>query len=212
MAIPLLSAAATIPAAKLLACCPGSSMLAKLAAHLAGDALSLAGLADLPLPQVLPSATGMALTLVLLAAAGAPAAVRAGPASNSNQQQSTAAGTSAAPTAAERASLQAQKQQQQQSTVTESCAERTAEGTSLQQQQQQGAAAVLPRYVVWSRIDQKTCLKAITAANLVPVVVQLLQQGDELVTDVAGIQQAVEELGAASVAAVVTTTSCFAPR
>jgi O-phospho-L-seryl-tRNASec:L-selenocysteinyl-tRNA synthase len=47
---------------------------------------------------------------------------------------------------------------------------------------------------------------------LVPVVIGLLQQGDELVTDVAGIHAAVERLGAANVAAVVTTTSCFAPR
>ncbi|WIA16718.1 hypothetical protein OEZ85_013372 [Tetradesmus obliquus] len=99
----------------------GSSMLAKLAAHLAGDALRIAGLADMALPLLLPSATGMALTL-------------------------------------------------------------------------------------------KTCLKAITAANLVPIVVELLQQGDHLVTDVAGMQQAVERLGPANVAAVVTTTSCFAPR
>jgi len=65
---------------------------------------------------------------------------------------------------------------------------------------------------VWSRIDQKTCLKSITAANLEPVVVELLSQGDELVTDVEGIRAAVMRLGADSVAAVVTTTSCFAPR
>eukprot|EP00775_Hariotina_reticulata_P012426 gene12426-12562_t len=58
----------------------------------------------------------------------------------------------------------------------------------------------------------KTCLKSITAANLVPVVVELLRHGDELVTDVAGIAAAIEQLGTASVAAVVTTTSCFAPR
>jgi len=39
------------------------------------------------------------------------------------------------------------------------------------------------------RIDQKTCLKSITAANLVPVVVELQRQRDwELVTDVTGIQ------------------------
>ncbi|KAF6259689.1 selenocysteine synthase [Scenedesmus sp. NREL 46B-D3] len=123
----------------------GSSMLAKLAAHLAGDALSIAGLSGMALPLVLPSATGMALTLVI---------------------SST---SSVAPPA-------------------------------------------LPRYVVWSRIDQKTCLKAITAANLVPVVIELQRRADELVTDVAGIRAAVERLGPANVAAVVTTTSCFAPR
>lgn len=40
------------------------------------------------------------------------------------------------------------------------------------------------RYVVWSRIDQKTCLKCIAAAGYIPVVVELLQRGDELTTDV----------------------------
>ena len=29
------------------------------------------------------------------------------------------------------------------------------------------------KYVIWSRIDQKTCLKAIDTANLIPVVVEL---------------------------------------
>ena len=98
------------------------------------------------------------------------------------------------------------------------------------------------RRVLWSRIDQKTCLKAITAAGLEPVVIELLKQGDELVTDVEvcllnyrspilciqckkirslppvrfgdpaqGIRLKLEELGD-SVACVVTTTSCFAPR
>jgi hypothetical protein len=38
-------------------------MLAKLAAHLAGDALSIAGMQDMALTLVLPSATSMALTL-----------------------------------------------------------------------------------------------------------------------------------------------------
>jgi hypothetical protein len=65
---------------------------------------------------------------------------------------------------------------------------------------------------VWSRIDQKTCLKSILAANLTPLVVPLLAHGDQVVTDVVGIQAAVEGVGPANVAAVVTTTSCFAPR
>jgi O-phospho-L-seryl-tRNASec:L-selenocysteinyl-tRNA synthase len=166
-------------------------MLAKLAAHLAGDALSIAGLQELALPLVLPCATGMALTLVMLAAAGAPAAVRAGPAAEKSR----------AP-AAEAAAAQALEQQQQTSSAAGPCSVNSSSSSP----------PVLPRFVVWSRIDQKTCLKAITAANLVPVVIELLQQGDELVTDVAGIQAAVERLGPANVAAVVTTTSCFAPR
>jgi O-phospho-L-seryl-tRNASec:L-selenocysteinyl-tRNA synthase len=144
---------------------------------------------------VLPSATGMALTLVLLSAAAAPEAVRA----------AVPASDAAAATAVEHASDMHHHHHQQ-------------------QQQQQvdaalpGGAAVsngslpLPRFVVWSRLDQKTCLKSITAANLVPVVVELRRRGDELVTDVAGIAAAIEQLGPSKVAAVVTTTSCFAPR
>jgi O-phospho-L-seryl-tRNASec:L-selenocysteinyl-tRNA synthase len=77
----------------------GSSLLAKLGAALAGDALRAAGLTGMAPPVVLPLATGMALSSVLLAAAAA-----------------------------------------------------------------RGPGA---RVVVWSRIDQKTCLKAIAAANLV---------------------------------------------
>ena len=122
----------------------GSSLLAKLGAALAGDALRLAGLEGMAPPAVLPLATGMALTATLLAAAA-----RRGPQA---------------------------------------------------------------RYVVWSRIDQKTCLKAITAANLAPVVIELRRDGDQLVTDLDAIAAALARLGPRAVAAVVTTTSCFAPR
>lgn len=45
----------------------GSSLLAKLTHLLAADAMRLAGLADLGAALVLPLATGMTLTLALLA-------------------------------------------------------------------------------------------------------------------------------------------------
>ena len=71
------------------------------------------------------------------------------------------------------------------------------------------------RFVVWSRIDQKTCLKAIAAANLMPEVVELRRStpgADELGTDVEAVAAAVRRLGAETIACVTTTTSCFAPR
>ena len=70
------------------------------------------------------------------------------------------------------------------------------------------------RYVIWSRIDQKSCFKAIGAAGLQPVVVQLKRDGDQLTTDLAGIEEAILRVdgGADSVLCVLTTTSCFAPR
>lgn len=65
--------------------------------------------------------------------------------------------------------------------------------------------------VLWSRIDQKSCFKAITSAGLVCVVVPTKLEGDEVVTDLEAMQVAMQEHGE-SVLAVITTTSCFAPR
>lgn len=67
-------------------------------------------------------------------------------------------------------------------------------------------------YVLWPRIDQKTCLKAIVSANLKPVVIENAIEGDELCTDVDSIERAVSEIGPERVVCVCSTTSCFAPR
>mmetsp|Transcript_38719 Transcript_38719/g.86114 ORF Transcript_38719/g.86114 Transcript_38719/m.86114 type:complete len:580 (+) Transcript_38719:110-1849(+) len=122
----------------------GSSLLAKLTNLLAADALSHAGLHDLGPVTVLPLATGMAMTVSLLAL------------------------RPSRPPAA--------------------------------------------RYVLWSRVDQKTCLKAITAACCTPLVVELKREGDALVTDMQALESKLHEVGADNVVAVVTTTGCFAPR
>jgi len=70
------------------------------------------------------------------------------------------------------------------------------------------------RYVVWSRIDQKSCLKAIGAAGLEAVVVELrpVEGTDALGTDVAGFRAAVERFSAEEVLCFCSTTSTFAPR
>ncbi|VEU37930.1 unnamed protein product [Pseudo-nitzschia multistriata] len=65
--------------------------------------------------------------------------------------------------------------------------------------------------VLWSRIDQKSCFKAIHSAGLVCVVVQTKVEGDEVVTDMDAMEAALSEYGE-RVLAVITTTSCFAPR
>jgi O-phospho-L-seryl-tRNASec:L-selenocysteinyl-tRNA synthase len=65
--------------------------------------------------------------------------------------------------------------------------------------------------VLWSRIDQKSCFKAITSAGLKCVVVPTKMDGDEVVTDIEAMEAAMEQYGGA-VLAVITTTSCFAPR
>ena len=45
-----------------------------------------------------------------------------------------------------------------------------------------------------------------------PVVVENKLEGDELFTDLDAIEQKIASLGADSVACVMTTTTCFAPR
>ena len=70
----------------------------------------------------------------------------------------------------------------------------------------------LHRYVLWPRIDQKTCLKAVVSANLEVVPLEMVLDGDELQTDLAAIRQEVDRLGPENIVCVVTTTSCFAPR
>ena len=121
----------------------GSSLLVKITNLLAADALFSAGLLDLGPVSVLPTATGMTLTLTLLA-------------------------------------LRPTRPQAQ--------------------------------YVIWSRIDQKTCLKAVQAAGYFPCIIELVQDGDELRTDLEAIKSKIKELGPDRIAAVMTTTSCFAPR
>lgn len=68
------------------------------------------------------------------------------------------------------------------------------------------------KYVLWPRIDQKSCLKAIVTAGYQVVVVENVLEGDELRTDVAALREKVSTLGPENVAAILTTTSCFAPR
>jgi O-phospho-L-seryl-tRNASec:L-selenocysteinyl-tRNA synthase len=68
------------------------------------------------------------------------------------------------------------------------------------------------RYVLWPRIDQKTCLKAITSAGLLAVPLPLAQSGDQLGTDLPALAAEMARLGADAVVCVVSTTSCFAPR
>ena len=43
------------------------------------------------------------------------------------------------------------------------------------------------KYVVWPRIDQKTCLKCIYTANLIAIPIEPEVKGDELLTSVEGI-------------------------
>jgi O-phospho-L-seryl-tRNASec:L-selenocysteinyl-tRNA synthase len=122
----------------------GSSLLAKLTNHLASDALEIAGMKDLGPVLTLPLATGMALTMTLLA---------------------------------------------------------------LREDRPEA------KYVLWPRIDQKTCLKCITAAGYTPIVVPMKLEGDQVVTDVDAVNAVLAKIeNKNTIACILTTTSCFAPR
>jgi O-phospho-L-seryl-tRNASec:L-selenocysteinyl-tRNA synthase len=68
------------------------------------------------------------------------------------------------------------------------------------------------KYVLWSRIDQKSCFKCMLTANLVPVVIDTLRNEDELETNVAEFENQISKLGAQNIVCIMSTTSCFAPR
>jgi O-phospho-L-seryl-tRNASec:L-selenocysteinyl-tRNA synthase len=51
------------------------------------------------------------------------------------------------------------------------------------------------KYIIWSRIDQKTCLKSIHSANLEPIVIELKLDGDILCCDIEAIEAKIKELG-----------------
>lgn len=65
--------------------------------------------------------------------------------------------------------------------------------------------------VLWSRIDQKSCYKAILTAGLRCIVVPTKMDGDQVTTDTDQLDILLEQYKG-RVLAVITTTSCFAPR
>ena len=65
--------------------------------------------------------------------------------------------------------------------------------------------------VIWLRIDQKSCLKAILGANLEVVVVEGKLDGDEIVTNLLEIERIIEEADG-RIHSIVSCVSCFAPR
>lgn len=65
--------------------------------------------------------------------------------------------------------------------------------------------------VIWLRIDQKSCLKAILAANLEVLVVEGRLVGDEIQTDLKRVEEVIEQEKGA-IHSIVSCVSCFAPR
>lgn len=68
------------------------------------------------------------------------------------------------------------------------------------------------KYILWSRIDQRSCFKAITTAGYEPVIIDPLLQGDTLITDVETFKKKILEMEPENIACIYSTSSCFAPR
>ncbi|KAF0692959.1 Aste57867_16005 [Aphanomyces stellatus] len=74
------------------------------------------------------------------------------------------------------------------------------------------AGARAKRYVLWPRIDQKSCFKSMVTAGLEPIMIENRLDGDELRTDLEALEAKILEVGAENILCVLSTTSCFAPR
>lgn len=68
------------------------------------------------------------------------------------------------------------------------------------------------KYIIWPRIDQKSCYKSMVTAGFEPVVIENVLEGDELRTDLNAVEAKVRELGPDHILCIHSTTSCFAPR
>jgi len=67
------------------------------------------------------------------------------------------------------------------------------------------------RFVIWPRIDQKSCFKSIFTAGMLPLVVENKIVDNQMVTDVEAIRSLMVQYGE-QILCVLATTSCFAPR
>ena len=71
------------------------------------------------------------------------------------------------------------------------------------------------KYIIWSRIDQKTCLKCIITSGFEPIIINPIKSKSndyEIETDLEGIKNAIDKYGVENILCITSTTSCFAPR
>ena len=55
------------------------------------------------------------------------------------------------------------------------------------------------KYVIWSRIDQKSCFKSILTAGLIPIIVDVIPHEDALVTDIEKIKDIIADKGESNI-------------
>lgn len=70
------------------------------------------------------------------------------------------------------------------------------------------------KYILWSRIDQKSCFKSMTTAGFIPIVINTMRKsGSEgLFTDLKEFESILQTIDNEEILCIMSTTSCFAPR
>lgn len=68
------------------------------------------------------------------------------------------------------------------------------------------------KYVIWPRIDQKSCFKCILTAGLIPIIVKNEMKDDGLIGNVGDIEDKINELNPKTIVCIISTTSSFAPK
>jgi O-phospho-L-seryl-tRNASec:L-selenocysteinyl-tRNA synthase len=68
------------------------------------------------------------------------------------------------------------------------------------------------KYVIWSRIDQKSCFKCILTAGLIPIIIPTQLNSDEIMTNLPHLRETLCHYSSNDILCILTTTSCFAPR
>lgn len=71
------------------------------------------------------------------------------------------------------------------------------------------------KYIIWCRIDQKTCLKCIVTSGFEPIIINPIPNKDndyELETNIEEIKKAINKYNIENILCICSTTSCFAPR
>ncbi|XP_054713888.1 O-phosphoseryl-tRNA(Sec) selenium transferase-like [Uloborus diversus] len=68
------------------------------------------------------------------------------------------------------------------------------------------------KYVLWPRVDQKSCFKCILTAGLIPIIIQNEYDSDGLTGSHKEIEEKIKTLGSESIVCIFSTTSSFAPK
>lgn len=68
------------------------------------------------------------------------------------------------------------------------------------------------KYILWSRIDQKSCFKSILATGAIPVIIEPKLTNEQLETDIELFESRILELEPENIICIISTTSGFAPR